>query len=63
MFVECSYSHIHEHMTRDVPIYVLVPTIRSLRIAEEILVNYPWCRQDRVPYPFFMYLVYNIMTK
>jgi hypothetical protein len=46
VFIECSNSHILEHMTQDVPIYILVATIRSLRVGEETLVNYPWHRQD-----------------
>ena len=49
VFVECSNSHIPEHMSQDVQIYILVTAIRSLHVGEEILVNYPWRRQDRAP--------------
>ncbi len=49
VFVECSNSHIPEYMTRDVSSYILVAAIRTLRVGEEIFVNYPWRRQDRAP--------------
>ena len=51
VFVECRNSHIHEHMTEDVPMYILVSAIRSLRVGDELLINYPWRRRERAPNP------------
>jgi hypothetical protein len=51
VFVECSNSHIHEHMTEDVPICILVSAIRSLQVGDKLLINYPWHRREQAPDP------------
>ena len=38
--VECENGHEPGYMSRDVPRYILVNTIRSLRADDELLANY-----------------------
>ena len=44
-FVECENGHEPNHMSRDVPRYIVVNAFRTLRAGEELLVNYGWRRR------------------
>lgn len=48
-FVECKNGHELEHISRDVPRYILVYAVRSLRVGDELFVNYGWRRRTPAP--------------
>ena len=50
IFVECENSHEPRHMSRDVPRYIIVHAIKSLRAGDELLVNYGWRCGDEMKY-------------